>query len=558
MVNHYFTLKALCSELRNHLIGAVIHEIFTQQKDEVIILLDKHNVESGDSNPALQISIAPALNYIFYRDSISRAKKNSADLFTDTIGSVINSVSIHPSDRIIEISLNNGLFLCFQLYGSARSNIILADNNNVIRSAFKHEKELKNSVSNLREGFTAPSSFISLEGLKSKLLGDSSKTILTALKQSITFLGTLYSREVLSRLKIDENTLAFDLQDAQINSIHQEVSKILIEVEQPTLTIYYRGEEIIVLSPVNLKHLEGNRKEIISSVSDAIRLYVAKINRSRNINSDKEARVKKINNELVSLRKKSNSLQKQILESARAEEYEHIGKVLLSNLQSFTKGEKEVELTDFLNDNKLIRVVLNPKLGPVENATAYFEKAKKIKTTKSESERHLRETEIKIIRLERVLSKLDGCQTDEEVKEFFINNEQDLSEMQIVFNKKEEERVPFRVFSVIGGCEVWVGKNSASNDLLTMKYAKPHDLWFHVRGAGGSHTVLKLDRGQQPQKESIYQTASIAAYYSKMRKVKSVPVAYCERKYVRKPKRSSEGTVLLEREKVIFVQPGLP
>jgi predicted ribosome quality control (RQC) complex YloA/Tae2 family protein len=43
-----------------------------------------------------------------------------------------------------------------------------------------------------------------------------------------------------------------------------------------------------------------------------------------------------------------------------------------------------------------------------------------------------------------------------------------------------------------------------------------------------------------------------------MRNAGNVPVAYCERKYVRKPKGVNSGTVTLEREKVIFVEPELP
>jgi predicted ribosome quality control (RQC) complex YloA/Tae2 family protein len=103
-----------------------------------------------------------------------------------------------------------------------------------------------------------------------------------------------------------------------------------------------------------------------------------------------------------------------------------------------------------------------------------------------------------------------------------------------------------------------VGKSSANNDLLTMKYAKPHDLWFHVRGASGSHTVLKVHGGDPPPRAVVHQAASIAAYYSKMRNAGNVPVAYCERKHVRKPKGAAAGAVVLEREKTILVKPGLP
>jgi predicted ribosome quality control (RQC) complex YloA/Tae2 family protein len=62
----------------------------------------------------------------------------------------------------------------------------------------------------------------------------------------------------------------------------------------------------------------------------------------------------------------------------------------------------------------------------------------------------------------------------------------------------------------------------------------------------------------EPSKAAIHQAASIAAYYSKMKNASSVPVAMTEKKFVRKPKGAPAGTVILEREKVIFVRPKLP
>ena len=62
----------------------------------------------------------------------------------------------------------------------------------------------------------------------------------------------------------------------------------------------------------------------------------------------------------------------------------------------------------------------------------------------------------------------------------------------------------------------------------------------------------------EPGKKAKEQAASIAAYYSKMKTAKMVPVAMTEKKYVRKPKGAPAGTVMLEREKVIFAEPRLP
>ena len=71
--------------------------------------------------------------------------------------------------------------------------------------------------------------------------------------------------------------------------------------------------------------------------------------------------------------------------------------------------------------------------------------------------------------------------------------------------------------------------------------------------------VLKVgSAGGEPGKRAKEQAASIAAYYSKMKGANMVPVAFTRKKYVRKPKGAPPGTVVIEREEVLLVQPSLP
>jgi predicted ribosome quality control (RQC) complex YloA/Tae2 family protein len=117
----------------------------------------------------------------------------------------------------------------------------------------------------------------------------------------------------------------------------------------------------------------------------------------------------------------------------------------------------------------------------------------------------------------------------------------------------------FRIIKLPDGYEVWVGKDSRANDLLSMKYASQNDLWFHVRGTSGSHTLLKIpkDAGEIP-KEYIKTAASAAAYYSKAKNAKIIPVAYTQAKNVQKYKGAESGSVIIKGEKIIKVEPGLP
>ncbi|MEX2088804.1 MAG: NFACT RNA binding domain-containing protein, partial [Bacteroidota bacterium] len=165
--------------------------------------------------------------------------------------------------------------------------------------------------------------------------------------------------------------------------------------------------------------------------------------------------------------------------------------------------------------------------------------------------------------LRRLRDQLAPIQTLEQLREFLSAHGGELEQAGFkgtgAGGKKQKEEVPFRIFTVDGGFQVWAGKSSENNDLLTTKYAKPNDYWFHARGSSGSHVILRAGTGKgEPGKKALEQAASVAAYYSKMKKAKNIPVAMTLKKYVRKPKGAPVGTVTIEREKVLFVDPELP
>jgi predicted ribosome quality control (RQC) complex YloA/Tae2 family protein len=123
-------------------------------------------------------------------------------------------------------------------------------------------------------------------------------------------------------------------------------------------------------------------------------------------------------------------------------------------------------------------------------------------------------------------------------------------------SENENDLKNFRIYKLSDDFEVWVGKNSVANDLLTFKYTKQNDLWFHVSGYSGSHTILKfLNDNTEPDKNTIKIAASIAAYYSKAKNAKSVKVSYTSGKNVQKFKGAKSGTVTIKNEKTVTVKP---
>lgn len=109
--------------------------------------------------------------------------------------------------------------------------------------------------------------------------------------------------------------------------------------------------------------------------------------------------------------------------------------------------------------------------------------------------------------------------------------------------------------------EGWVilaGRTDADNDRLSLRIARPHDWWFHVRGMPGSHVILQVPPGQEPSSAILRQAAAVAAYHSKARCGGTVAVSATQARFVSKPRGAKPGSVQIRRETVIKARPALP
>ena len=113
-------------------------------------------------------------------------------------------------------------------------------------------------------------------------------------------------------------------------------------------------------------------------------------------------------------------------------------------------------------------------------------------------------------------------------------------------------------YELPGEWEALAGKTDADNDILSLRIAKPGDLWFHVHRLPGSHVVLRHPEGEKPNSATIKAAAAIAAWHSKARNAGTVPVSYTEARHVGKPRGAKPGSVSIKREKTVKVRPALP
>ncbi len=106
-----------------------------------------------------------------------------------------------------------------------------------------------------------------------------------------------------------------------------------------------------------------------------------------------------------------------------------------------------------------------------------------------------------------------------------------------------------------GEWQVLAGKTNEANDYLSLRLARANDRWFHIRGMPGSHVILRVPPGAEPDRPTLELAASIAAYHSKARGAGTVAVSCTEARHVSKPRGAKPGTVTIHKEVVLKVRP---
>ncbi len=540
MLTNYHTLKNLIVQIKPKLVHSQIAEAFTQEKDTLHIII------AGEEVSALELNAA-GQGYIFLRPKFERARKNSLDVFPEIFGDEIIDISIYKADRIIEILLSSGLKLLFQFF-TGKVNFFLVNQKYEIIASFKNPKdnigrkfECEKKETNydlMLSDFNAFKNVWESSGIENPVL---------RLVKSVDTIDMLTAREILHR--------AGGMETEKIWKAFVEVGA---ELENPRPRIYYDISFPGYFSIIELTHI-NLRKVEFDDINEAIRRFVIETRISRSYRDAKRSIETKLK-ELVEKRKRTvERVIEEIENNRRAQQYEIYGSVLMANLNLIEKGMEEVELVNIFSEKgEKIKIKLDPSLSPVENAQMYFEKAKKTKASLKIAQERLERLKIEIKQLENLLEELVSCESFDALKNFKEKNLEELKKFGIVKDKLAEKiGGKFRRFIVDGGFEVWVGKDAKSNELLTFKFSDKEDLWFHARGAPGAHVVLKTGR-RQPSKKAIEQAGSIAAYFSQAKTSRLVPVVVTKRKYVRKPRGAPEGTVAVEREEVIMVEPKLP
>lgn len=553
MISNYFTLLHATRELHSLCSGFKIIEAYSQEKDTLCLV-----VYTGDVL-TIKISCQSSSNYLLCRKGNFRAKNNSLDLFPELMGKRIEQIAMHPHDRILQIELEDTSFIKIDMF-RGKANILYCDAQGKILDAFMYKKEL---LENHCEKFSQKSPPISLPSDVDWLkLSVGTETISKLLKKTFPVFNEILVSEILFRNGIQKTVFGSELSSANRQRLYDTAKELFSSLTAFTVLsprVYLDENSPVCFSLIPLKQFTSLEEKTFQSLFEAIQFTVSRTKSSQAFLEKKKEIVSWLTKEEAKATQTLSKIEEELQQSFRAEEYERYGKLIMSSLHSLHKGMKSITLQNIFAANENVTIALQPALSPQQNAERYFEKAKKAKI--SMEEQHSRKTMLQH-RLHNIFVVLEDFNTAEEsisLKNSLQLHQEQLRMLGYKTEREQENLPPFKIFTVDGGFTVFAGKNSENNDLLTMKHAKSNDLWFHSRGSSGSHVVLKIGSANgTPSKKAIEQAASIAAYYSKMKNAKNVPVAMTEKKFVHKPKGAKPGSVVIEREKVLFVEPRLP
>ena len=262
-----------------------------------------------------------------------------------------------------------------------------------------------------------------------------------------------------------------------------------------------------------------------------------------------------------------NLLDKQLLKKQRLLEdikkanesdiYRMKAELLNANLHLCKPGDKSVKVISYY-DGSEVTIELDEKLSAAKNAQAYYKKYAKLKSSAKEKMIQLEACEKDISYLESVKEMIKLTSTYEELE--LIREEladQGFVRTRTAAQRNRKVKPKPRRFTLSTGYEVAVGRSNTENDYITFKLGGKTDYWFHTKDIHGSHLVLFMN-GEEPDADTIYEAASIAAFYSQGKNSENVPVDYVPLRYVKKPNGAKPGMVIFTNNKTVWINPKNP
>ena len=517
MHNNFYFLRQLSNELASKLIGAVLSECFSQSKDELIV-----RFEIGAESFLIKASLLPSFSCLSFPENFQRARKNSVDLFPETIGRRVSGIRQFNNERSFSINLSDGFELLFKMHGN-RTNIIL------FKDALVYELFRKNIIADLSLTLDALDREIDWSNAYFQDHADNQKAAY------FTF------GKVVWRYLYDQG-FSYKTRAEQWETIQE----LLQSLKNPTYYIALLDDKPI-LSLVKI----GEVKELFDRAIDAANEFYHTFTQLFSFSAEKTRLLNFLRSKYEAGVHYCEKNTVRLGELQHENHYKLWADLIMAHLHLIPSRSDKVLLENFYEGQTKVEIKLKKDLSPQKNAEIFYKKAKNqhIEFDRLEGSVRQKKEELKVI--EEKMLKVEAAV-----------DLKSLRMLQAEFNpdadrKKDIGPLPYHEF-YFRDFRIWVGKNAQSNDILTLKLSHKDDLWLHAKDVSGSHVLIKHQSGKNYPKDVIEYAASLAAFNSRRKNESLCPVIVTPKKFVRKRKGDPAGMVVVEREDVIMVIPARP
>ena len=572
-----FTISNIIYELKNTIIGGRVDKIYQPEKDEIIMQIRNKGtaykllLTANASSPRLHFTniqkenpINAPLFCMVLRKHLASGK--IVDITQPNFERIVN-IHVESINELGDYSVKT---LAFEIMGK-HSNIILIDDKNNILESIKHISFDKSSIREVLPGraYALPPSQNKKNPMQTNF--DEFKSIIKSsipikvqqiIYKSYNGISPILASEICNLCNVDSSLNTEELLDNQIDNLYNSFNtlvKLNINENFNPQIIYNENETLLDFTVFDFTLFKNLDKKYFSSISELLEFFYKSKDLAYRLNQKSQDLKKLISQNIERCAKKKEMQQKTLKDIENRDMLKLYGELITSNIYAIKKGMTKVSLNNFYSENfEEIEIRLDPNLTPAENAQKYFKKYNKEKRTFVALQDQIKQNNEELLYLESVLTSVSACSDEYDIKEIrselfeqgFLKRPKNNKNNKQKNNKKAK---PLHYISS-DGFHIYVGKNNTQNDELTLRFAKPWDIWFHTKDIAGSHVIV-VSNGKDIPNSTLNEAANLAAYYSKAAISSLVPVDYTPKKFVKKPNGAKPGMVIYETNKTAYITP---
>ncbi|MEL3906720.1 MAG: NFACT family protein [Treponema sp.] len=253
-------------------------------------------------------------------------------------------------------------------------------------------------------------------------------------------------------------------------------------------------------------------------------------------------KIEKITRALEKLEAKKDSF-------LQADCLKHQGDLLLANLYRIPPAASFIELEDYEQENRIIRIALDSRKTGQENALSYYERYKKAVSGLEALTQDIETAKRERALLAEELEKLRAEENPYLIEKFLRKKK---TPAQQIRNAQDKAR-PGLAFCY-DGWSLFVGRTAAENDELLRHHVRGKDMWLHVRDYSGGYVFIKNKAGKSVPLPVLIAAGNLAVFYSKARRNGQADLYYTAVKNLRRAKNAPKGTVLPSNEKNLLIR----